>query len=149
MIRQLEGLAHEKPVVTVWEDALWLDPTSRELLDLNVEHVRSLPVLLIVTFRPEFQPPWAGQPQVSMLALNMEFIQVPCGQSRYLLSTRSVAQSVHSITGRSRAEALQSRLMDVVDAANLFKFAPDSLLEGSGFELSVPPFSSCCADRPF
>jgi len=70
LIRQLEGLAREKPVVTVWEDALWLDPTSRELLDLTVEHVRSLPVLLIVTFRPEFQPPWAGQPQVSMLALN-------------------------------------------------------------------------------
>jgi DNA-binding winged helix-turn-helix (wHTH) protein/predicted ATPase/class 3 adenylate cyclase len=70
LIRQLEGLAHEKPVVMVWEDAHWLDPTSRELLDLTVEHVRSLPVLLIVTFRPEFQPPWAGQPQVSMLALN-------------------------------------------------------------------------------
>ena len=69
-IRQLEGLAHEKPVVTVWEDAQWLDPTSRELLDLTVEHVRRLPVLLIVTFRPEFQPPWTGQPQVSMLALN-------------------------------------------------------------------------------
>ena len=70
LIRQLEGLAHEKPVVTVWEDAHWLDPTSRELLDLTVEHVRSLPVLLIVTFRPELQPPWAGQPQVSMLALS-------------------------------------------------------------------------------
>ena len=70
LIRQLEGLAHEKPVVMVWEDAHWLDPTSRELLDLTVEHVRSLPVLLIVTFRPEFQPPWAGQPQVGMLALN-------------------------------------------------------------------------------
>src|SRR5271165_332044 len=70
LIHQLEGLAHEKPVVTVWEDAHWLDPSSRELLDLTVEHVRSLPVLLIVTFRPELQPPWAGQPQVSMLALN-------------------------------------------------------------------------------
>jgi DNA-binding winged helix-turn-helix (wHTH) protein/predicted ATPase len=70
LIRQLEGLAREKPVVTVWEDAHWLDPTSQELLDLTVEHVRRLPVLLIVTFRPEFQPPWAGQPQVSMLALN-------------------------------------------------------------------------------
>ena len=70
LIRQLEGLAHEKPVVTVWEDAHWLDPTSRELLDLTVERVRSLPVLLIVTFRPELQPPWAGQPQVSMVALS-------------------------------------------------------------------------------
>ena len=70
LIRQLEGLAHEEPVVTVWEDAHWLDPTSRELLDLTVEHVRSLPVLLIMTFRPEFEPPWTGQPQVSMLALS-------------------------------------------------------------------------------
>ncbi len=70
LIRRLGGLAREKPVVTVWEDAHWLDPTSQELLDLTVEHVRSLPVLLIVTFRPEFQPPWPGQPQVSILALN-------------------------------------------------------------------------------
>jgi predicted ATPase/class 3 adenylate cyclase len=70
LICQLEGLAHKKPVVTVFEDAHWVDPTSRELLDLTVERVRSLPMLLIVTFRPEFQPPWTGQPQVSMLALN-------------------------------------------------------------------------------
>src|SRR6202040_1307551 len=70
LIRQLEGLAHRQPVVTVFEDAHWIDPTSRELLDLTVERMRALPVLLIVTFRPEFQPPWAGQPQVSMLALN-------------------------------------------------------------------------------
>ena len=70
LIRQLEGLAREKSVVAVWEDAHWLDPTSRELLDLTVDRVRTLPVLLIVTFRPEFQSPWAGQPQVSMLALN-------------------------------------------------------------------------------
>jgi DNA-binding winged helix-turn-helix (wHTH) protein len=70
LTRQLEGLAREMPVVTVFEDAHWLDPTSRELLDLTVERVRRLPVLLIVTFRPEYQPPWTGQPQVSMLALN-------------------------------------------------------------------------------
>jgi predicted ATPase len=54
----------------VFEDAHWIDPTSRELLDLTVERVHRLPVLLIVTFRPEFQPPWIGQPQVTMLALN-------------------------------------------------------------------------------
>jgi predicted ATPase len=54
----------------VFEDAHWIDPTSRELLDLAVERVRSLPVLMIVTFRTEFQSPWTGQPQVSLLALN-------------------------------------------------------------------------------
>src|SRR6516164_9168907 len=70
LIRQLEGLACRQPVVMIFEDAHWIDPTSRELLDLAVECVRNLPVLLIVTFRPEFQPPWTGQPQVTMLALN-------------------------------------------------------------------------------
>jgi class 3 adenylate cyclase/predicted ATPase len=70
LIRQLEGLARQQPVVMVFEDAHWIDPTSREVLDLTVERVRSLPVLLVVTFRPEFQPPWTDQPQVSMLTLN-------------------------------------------------------------------------------
>ena len=70
LLRQLEGLARRQPVLMVFEDAHWIDPTSRELLDLTVERVRRLPVLLIVTFRPEFQPVWTGQSQVTMLALN-------------------------------------------------------------------------------
>jgi class 3 adenylate cyclase/predicted ATPase len=70
LIQQLEDLACQEPVVMVFEDAHWIDPTSRELLDLIVERVRSLPALLIVTFRPEFQPSWTGHPQVSMLTLN-------------------------------------------------------------------------------
>jgi class 3 adenylate cyclase/predicted ATPase len=70
LIRQIESLTRRQPVVMVFEDAHWIDPTSRELLDLTVERVASFPVLLIVTFRPEFQPPWTGQPQVTTLALN-------------------------------------------------------------------------------
>ncbi len=70
LIRQLEGLARQQPVLMVFEDAHWIDPTSRELLDLTVERVGSLPVLLIMTFRPEFQAPWTGQPRVTMVALN-------------------------------------------------------------------------------
>jgi predicted ATPase len=54
----------------IFEDAHWIDPTSRELLDLTVDRVSGLLVLLVVTFRPEFQHAWSGQPQISMLALN-------------------------------------------------------------------------------
>ena len=57
LIHQLEGLARREPAVMVFEDAHWIDPTSRELLDLTVDRVGSLPVLLIVTFRPEFNLP--------------------------------------------------------------------------------------------
>jgi class 3 adenylate cyclase/predicted ATPase len=70
LLGQLEGLARQRPVVMVFEDAHWIDPTSRELLDLMIERISSLPVLLIVTFRPEFHPPWTGQPRVTMLPLN-------------------------------------------------------------------------------
>ena len=70
LIRQIEGLARKQPIVAVFADAHWIDPTSRELLDLAVERIRGVPVLLVITFRPEFQPPWIGQPQVTMLALS-------------------------------------------------------------------------------
>ena len=59
-----------RPVLMVFEDAQWIDPTSRELLDLCVDRVRHLPVLLAITFRPEFQPPWGGRSYVMNLALN-------------------------------------------------------------------------------
>ena len=70
LMRQLQGLVGRTPVILVFEDAHWIDPTSRELLDLTIERARSLPVLLIVTFRPEFQPPWTDQPHVTAVPLN-------------------------------------------------------------------------------
>jgi predicted ATPase len=54
----------------VYEDLHWIDPSSRELLDMMVERVARLPVLLLVTFRPEFQPPWTGQAHVTTLNLS-------------------------------------------------------------------------------
>jgi class 3 adenylate cyclase/predicted ATPase len=69
LLRQLAGLAHRQPVLMIVEDLHWADPSSRELLDLTVEQVERLPVLLIATFRPEFQPPWIGQPHVMTVSL--------------------------------------------------------------------------------
>ena len=54
----------------VFEDVHWIDPTSLELLDRTIARVERLPVLLIATFRPEFQPSWVGQAHVTMLALS-------------------------------------------------------------------------------
>src|SRR3984893_16116706 len=70
LLGQLEAEARHRPVLMVFEDAHWIDPTSRELLDLTVDRVRRLPVLVVITFRPEFQPPWGGRSQVTNLALN-------------------------------------------------------------------------------
>jgi tetratricopeptide (TPR) repeat protein len=70
LLQQLMVLTRQHPVVAVFEDVHWIDPTSRELLDLMIDRVRQISVLLIVTFRPEFQPTWTGQPHVTTLALN-------------------------------------------------------------------------------
>jgi len=70
LLRQLEAVARRQPVLMVFEDAHWVDPTSRELLDLRVDRARRLAVLLIVTFRPEFQQAWSGQTHVTVLGLN-------------------------------------------------------------------------------
>ncbi len=70
LLRQLEMLSRRQPVLAVYEDVHWIDPSSRELLDLTVERVAQLPVLLVITFRPEFQPPWTGLAHVSTLSLS-------------------------------------------------------------------------------
>jgi len=54
----------------VWEDVHWSDPTTREVLDLIIDRVSTLRVLVILTFRPEFTPPWIGRSHVTMLTLN-------------------------------------------------------------------------------
>ena len=67
---QLEGLAQPKPVLMVFEDVHWIDPTSLEAVGRAVERLRTLRVFLIVTYRPEFEPPWIGRPYVTALTLN-------------------------------------------------------------------------------
>src|SRR6516164_9834851 len=67
---QVEAFARENPVLMILEDVHWADPTSLEAFGRAVDRVATLRVLLIVTFRPEFEPPWIGQPQVTALTLN-------------------------------------------------------------------------------
>jgi tetratricopeptide (TPR) repeat protein len=70
LVGQIAGLAAQKPVLIVLEDAHWVDPTTQELFDILAERIRALPVLLIITYRPEFAPPWLGQSHVTVLTLN-------------------------------------------------------------------------------
>jgi predicted ATPase len=69
LLDQFEGLARRQPILLLFEDLHWADATSLELLDLTVERVRRLPVLALFTFRPEYEPPWVGLPNVGTLTL--------------------------------------------------------------------------------
>ena len=70
LVSQTEALARQSPVLMIFEDAHWTDPTSLEVLGRIVDRIRSLPVLLLVTFRPEFDPPWLGRAYVTALTIN-------------------------------------------------------------------------------
>jgi tetratricopeptide (TPR) repeat protein len=107
LLRQFEGVARQQPVVMVVEDAHWIDPTSRELLDLAVERARSLPMLVIVTFRPESQPPRTGQPQVTMLVLNR-------------LDRLDQAALVEQIAGKMLPGEVATRIVERTDGVPLF-----------------------------
>ena len=67
---QMEALARLNPVLMIFEDAHWTDPTSLELFGRAVDRIAHLRALLLVTFRPEFAPPWIGRPHVTALTLN-------------------------------------------------------------------------------
>src|SRR5215468_4291087 len=70
LLDQLEALARQKPVLMLFEDVHWADATSLEVLDLTVERVRALPVLVLITFRPEYEAPWTGLSHVTNVALD-------------------------------------------------------------------------------
>jgi len=69
LLDQISGLGKQGPVLIVLEDAHWIDPTSLDLLDSLISRIADLPMLLVVTFRPEFQPAWVGQANVTTVLL--------------------------------------------------------------------------------
>jgi class 3 adenylate cyclase/predicted ATPase len=70
LVDQLAALAARQPVLALYEDVHWFDPSTLELLGLVIERIPHLRVLALITFRPEFQPPWTGQAHVTTLAMS-------------------------------------------------------------------------------
>jgi class 3 adenylate cyclase/predicted ATPase len=108
LLDQLAQLAGRGPVLMVFEDAHWSDPTSIDLLSLTAESIQNLPVLLVITFRPDFQPPWAGQPHVTTMTLNR-------------LGRRERMAMVEHITGgRALPTVLLEQIVERTDGVPLF-----------------------------
>jgi class 3 adenylate cyclase/predicted ATPase len=107
LLRRIEALAQRQPVLMVLEDVHWLDATSGELLDLVVDRIRGLPVLLVLTFRPEFQPRWTGEPGVSVLALSR-------------LDRRDRMALAAQIAGKTLPDAILEQIASRTDGVPLF-----------------------------
>jgi tetratricopeptide (TPR) repeat protein len=108
LVGQVEGLAARQSVLLVVEDAHWADPTSLELFELIVERASSLPLLAIVTFRPEFVPPWVGRSQVTLISLNR-------------LPRRLRAEMIAHVTGgKVLPQEIADQIIDRTDGVPLF-----------------------------
>jgi class 3 adenylate cyclase/predicted ATPase len=70
LVSQIRALTCSSPVLILFEDAQWSDPTSLEALGRVMDLIATLPVMVVVTFRPEFDPPWIGQPHSTALTIN-------------------------------------------------------------------------------
>jgi len=107
-LAQVEGLAAQQPVLMVWEDVHWSDPTTRESLDLLIDRVPAFRVLVIITFRPEFAPPWGGRPHVTLLSLSR-------------LPRRHRAKMIALVTaGKSLPKEVADQIIDRTDGVPLF-----------------------------
>jgi class 3 adenylate cyclase/predicted ATPase len=105
---QLEALSRQKPVLMIFEDAHWADPTSLEAFGRAVDRIRTLGVLLIVTYRPEFEPPWIGRPYATALILNR-------------LDEREIAAVIDGVTGNKLlSRTVRQDIIERTDGIPLF-----------------------------
>ena len=81
LIQQLVSMAGRNRALIFFEDIQWADASTLELLDLLISQIDGYPILLVATYRPEFQASWAGQSQVSVITL----ARLPAAQQRRLI----------------------------------------------------------------
>ena len=105
---QMEALSQSNPVLMIFEDVHWIDPTSLEALGRAVDRLRTLGVLLIVTYRPEFEPPWIGRPYVTALTINR-------------LGEREIAAMIDRVIGNKALPAgIRQDIIERTDGIPLF-----------------------------
>jgi class 3 adenylate cyclase/predicted ATPase len=107
LLDQLEALARQKPVLMLFEDAHWADASSLEVLDLTVERVRALPVLALITFRPEYEATWTGLSHVTSIALDR-------------LAPAEVATLAGHVAGRPLPPEVTAQIVAKTDGVPLF-----------------------------
>ena len=108
LIEQIEAIARELPVLMIFEDAHWADPSSLEVFGRLVDEIDTLRVLLFVTFRPEFAAPWVGRSHVTALTINR-------------LTPREVMALIDRVAGnRELPEHIRQDIVERADGIPLF-----------------------------
>ena len=131
-ISQLEALSRENPVLMIFEDIHWIDPTTLEALGKTVERMRTLPVLLIVTHRPEFQSPWIERSYVAALNINR-------------LGEREIIALIDCVTGNnSLPTSIRQDIVKRTDGIPLFVEEMTKAVLEAGAEVAGERSSPLC-----
>src|ERR1700730_18279822 len=107
LVQYLAAEARRRPLLLVFEDLHWIDPSSREFLDLLVDQIASLPILAVLSYRPDFTVPWPGAPHVTSLRLRR-------------LSTAAAMAIVLGITGKPMPRQITEQIVARADGIPLF-----------------------------
>jgi class 3 adenylate cyclase/tetratricopeptide (TPR) repeat protein len=108
LLIQLSTLAARQPVFVIFEDVHWADPTSLELLSLTMERIAQLRVLMVLTARPEFKPPWPGHAHVTTVSLTR-------------LNRRNGAALIERVTaGKTLPDEVMNQILARTDGVPLF-----------------------------
>ncbi|WLA85748.1 adenylate/guanylate cyclase domain-containing protein [Bradyrhizobium elkanii] len=131
-VAQVEGLAAQQPLLMLWEDIHWSDPTTLESLDLLIDRAATLRLLMVLTFRPDFTPPWVGRPHVTLLSLNR-------------LPPRHRAEMIAHVTGgKTLPTEIADQIIDRTDGVPLFieeltkSVVESGCITGAGEHLAIP-----------
>jgi len=124
LLDQIGRMTSEMPVIIVIEDLHWIDPSSAELLDELIQGISDLPILCLMTFRPQYKPRWIGQPEASFVSLNR-------------LDEEYRRQLVHNVCrDRQIPDKLIDLIADKTDGVPLFvEEVTKTLLDSSDDEL--------------
>jgi len=123
LTQQIVTLSSRQPLLLLFEDAHWSDPTTLELFDRLIAEITTIPVLLLVTFRTDFAPRWAGHREATTLTLQR-------------MSRREVGEIIDQIAGpRSLASSIREVIIDRTDGIPLFaEEMTKAVLESEGGE---------------
>ena len=118
---QVAGLARAEPLLVLFEDAHWCDPTTIEVLGAVIDAIREARVLLVITHRPEFAPPWSGHDHV-------------IAQSLSRLGRRQGAEMVARVTGgKTLPDDVLDQIVAKTDGVPLFVEELTKTVLESGF----------------
>ena len=141
LLEQIEGLARQKPVLVLFEDAHWADATSLEVLDLVIERVRRLPILFLITYRPEFEAPWKGLPDVATIALGrLDRAEVEALVERVTGGRKLPAEVLAQIVGKTDGVPLfvEELTKNVLESGLLIEDGERYRLDGPLPPLAIP-----------